>query len=138
MTAWAVKQRSAHVERRTLTADEVFGANDLPRKWVSIPEWADGDDSAGLYVRGMTVGEHGVLADIVQKGGGRSARGTQEYIAATCCVDEQGNPVFAAEHAARLAGKASVVLERIAATALSMSGVSMQDLLEDEESEGND
>ena len=108
------------MNRRVLTADEIFICNDLPREWVATPEWtAPGvnGDECGLYVSTMDAASKEQWEDRITDSRGQrdsSKVGIMMASALACvCVDEAGDKVFTAEQVDQLSHKSGAVVVRL-------------------------
>lgn len=103
----------------TLDRAAILAAQDIQTEVVNVPEWG-GD----VRVRGMT----GVQRDAfdratVDADGKADLTNFAARLAATCVVDDQGNPLFTLDDIDLLADKSGAALQRVSAVAMRLSGL---------------
>lgn len=106
--------------RRVLTPDEIFISNDLPREWVSTPEWrpenANGDE-CGLYVSTLDAAskEQWESEVLTSRGEPKSDKAglVMALALSRSCVDESGQRVFNVDQVEQLSRKSSAVIGRL-------------------------
>ena len=126
-------------------------AVDLPTERVYVPEWADGDPSAYVNVRGMTAMEKDLWeashipddpGDIPEKGKESKAAArirrqkmTKEIminararLVSLTAVDDAGARIYGEEDIPMLSKKSGLVIDRIVEVAQRLSGMRQADL----------
>jgi len=109
-------------DKLILTRDMIFGAEDLPRLEVSIPEW-----HGSVFIRTMTGGERDRF-----EAGWKADPSTDiraRLAAATLC-DAEGVLLFTGDDVALLSRKSSKALDRIFAASTAHSGLTDRDIEE--------
>jgi hypothetical protein len=102
-------------KRKVLTAVDILAAEDLAVVEVDVPEWG-----GIVRLRPLTAQEAIRFAeDAKENKGATSAVG----VAAMCCVDEKGKPLFTAQQAEQLKSKSLRAMMRIQKEALRINGL---------------
>lgn len=106
--------------RRVLTSEEIFISNDLPREWVSTPEWRPADangDECGLYVSTLdAASKEQWESEITTRLGERDEDKTGLVMAlalSRSCVTEAGERIFTPDQVERLSRKSGPVVTRL-------------------------
>lgn len=117
--------------RRQLTRSAILAKTEMPRRFVSTPEWADGDVNAGVWVRGMTGRERdeyetrkGEMIRTAKDAGAEYDRGTwrAEFVQ-LCAVTETGVGMFNATDVQGLASLSAAPLDRLYDAIAELSGI---------------
>lgn len=110
-----------------LTLDSIKGADDIKTRTVAVPEWG-----GEVLVKSMT---GRLRSNLEQKVSSNAAHGdVKMMIVTSCCVNEDGSPLFTLADKKWLAEKAAAPLETIFEAACKMSGIGIE---ADEDAEGN-
>ena len=106
--------------------------DDLPRSWVSVPEWG-----GGVYVRTLLGTERDQfeqsLVDERPVGGGKTkprlnATNVRARLVVLCAVDATGARIFKDEDAVALGRKSGKALDRVFAVAQQINGLTKEDV----------
>lgn len=116
----------------TLTRDQIFAIEDLPRETVEVPPWG-----GSVIVRGLTAAERDdyELSSVLERGtAGKPAvislANLRARLVVRCVVNELGERVFSDEDAEALGRKSGLAIEYIFPTAQRLSGLSRKALEE--------
>lgn len=120
------------VKRVVLNSDEIFAYPDLPKTWISTPEWGKG---SGVFIRGMTGAERDQFeAKVSGLESGTSVKMDYSNIRATlvsmCAVNDEGDRIFKSSDVDALGRKSAAVLDRLFDIARSASGIGDADMKE--------
>lgn len=110
-----------------LTSEAILGADDLPRRKVSIPEWK-GD----VWVRTMTGAQRDEL-ELRAMGGPNAAQNLKNiraWMAAQTICDASGRLLFAANDIDALGKKSGAALDRVFEEAQKLNNLGKDDLEE--------
>ncbi len=114
---------------KTLTRDEILGADDLKTESVKVPEWG-----GTVLVRELTGAERDAWeASVVKTNGTKVTIDSQNMrakLAALCIVDGDGKRVFTEKDVVKLGAKSAVALDRVTDVARRLSRIG-EDELED-------
>jgi hypothetical protein len=113
----------------TLTADQIFAADDQVIEPLSVPEWG-----GKIYVRSISAKERGrIVAEAARfrESKGKNVTFMEDFdanfvILAAC--DDAGSPIFSRDQKAQLLIKNAAVVARIAKRAQELAGMSKEDL----------
>jgi len=110
--------------------EKILAADDLPTHAVECPEW-----NCTLYVRTMTGTERdGYEGDVMGRQGSGTASmrldGLKAYLVVLTVVDEDGARVFEESDLDKVQQKSSKVINRLADVALSVNGLTADDVEE--------
>lgn len=114
-----------------LSADDILGADDLPREPVDVPEWG-----GQVLVQGMngTARDRFEAAMMNDSMDGVSKDNAMDMyrarLAASCLVDENGKRLFQGAAVKRLGEKSATALTRVVEVASRLSGLSDSDVKE--------
>jgi hypothetical protein len=126
----ATKKNGASV----LTADQILGADDIKKEFVSTPEWADGSPDAGVYVRGLTGFERDAFEDAITERKGKNVEVNISNIRAELAIraacDAEGKLIFTPEQVEALGKKNARPLDGIFSVAQRLSGITSDDVQE--------
>jgi len=112
------------MDKKILTKQDIFAANDIHTERVNVPEWG-GD----VFVRTMSGTERDQLeASIIIEEDKRDLRNLRAKIVALSVVDEKGKRVFLFEDVLALGTKSARALDRIFAVAQRLSGFTKKDV----------
>lgn len=103
-----------------LSKDAILGADDLPTRDITVPEWGGDVRVRGLTGRERDRFEMSIAA--AQKGGSGEVD-LRAPIVGRCLVDEEGNRLFTDKELGRLAAKSGAVLDRLFDVVRQMSGM---------------
>jgi hypothetical protein len=114
-----------------LSLDQILAADDLQTEWVPIPEWAPAGspnrDAYGVHVRSLNGRERAAWQQASLMGNGKNQtvnfQQTTVKLVVLAVVDAEGKRIFTDAQATDLQKKNSAVLERIADTAMKLSGI---------------
>jgi len=110
-----------------LTAGQILGADDLPRKEVDVPEWG-----GTVYVRTMTGAEQVAWSDRATANG--DTKVSQDDIIAdllvSVLVDQNGNQILSKGDAPKLKDKSAAVLIRLSQIAMKHNTITDDDIKE--------
>jgi hypothetical protein len=115
---------AAETTKKTLTADDIFGADDLKLESVDVPEWG-----GRVFVRQMSAGARDAY-DVSQTDEGDKLNLTNfrsRLVAFTCC-DEGGTLLFTQDQVEKLAAKSAAPLLRVFAAAKELNKVGTEAL----------
>ena len=114
---------------KTLTRDEILGADDLKTESVEVPEWG-----GTVIVRELTGAERDSWEASVVKTNGKKvtvdSRNMRAKLCSLCIVDENGKRVFSEKDAIKLGAKSASALDRVTDAAKRLSRIG-EDELED-------
>jgi hypothetical protein len=100
--------------------------------WVKTPEWADGNDAAGVWVRPLSGRERAKWQEQSTIQGRRVNKVDYDRVVVgaviMATVDESGRPLFSQHDELWLLDKSSGVLERISDAILTLSGLNEENL----------
>ncbi len=102
-----------------LTAKEILAADDQPREWVAVPEWAPASTNGeakdfGVYVSVMSGTDRDAFeASVVGDGKSRNMENFRSRVCARCIVDDKGKRLFADKDVVALGRKSGVALDRV-------------------------
>lgn len=119
-----------------LTAKEILGAEDQPREWVPVPEWApvsaNGNASDfGVYITVMSgVDRDAFEASVVGDGKKRDMANFRSRVCARCIVDAKGKRLFADKDVEALGRKSGVALDRVWESARKLNRMTEADMKE--------
>jgi hypothetical protein len=113
------------------TAEQIFAADDLGLKRVSIKEWPAADGTPGeLFIRVLSVGARD---EYERMWIGKKETGIEnfrsEYLA-RCLCDEKGVLVFSHDQVAKLAAKSGAVVSKLFDLALAHNNMTEADVEE--------
>lgn len=115
---------------RTLTEEEVYQADDLTREFVAVPEWANGDPEAGVYIRTMSGTERDQFEEDISKTKGKKTeinfKNIRARLVAMTACDENGKPIFT--NIDKLGEKSSKALDRCFGVAQRLNGMTDKDV----------
>ena len=116
--------------KRVLTKDDIFGADDLQREEVFVPEW-----NGHLFVRTLTGNERDSLeASVEGPTGKRDLKAFRTRLLTMAIVDEEGLNLFTEKDVGKLGKKSARAINRVFTKALAMSAMRAEDM---EEAAGN-
>jgi len=114
---------------KTLTRDEILGADDLKTESVKVPEWG-----GTVMVRELTGAERDAWeASVVKTNGTKVTIDSQNMrakLAALCIVGDDGKRVFTEKDTIKLGAKSATALDRVTDVARRLSRIG-EDELED-------
>lgn len=109
---------------KILTKDEIFGADDLKREKVDVPEW-----NGSVWVRALSGRERDKLeTSIIGEDGKRRYDNLRAKLVVLSVVDEEGNRLFAFEDADEVGKKSARAIDRIFTVAQKLSGITPDDV----------
>lgn len=112
---------------KTLTRDEILGADDLKTESVKVPEWG-----GVVLVRELTGAERDSWeASVVKTNGTKVTIDSQNMrakLVALCVVDADGKRVFTEKDAVKLGAKSASALDRVVDTARRLSRIGEDEL----------
>ncbi len=112
---------------KTLTRDEILGADDLKTESVDVPEWG-----GSVFVRELTGAERDTWeASVVKTNGTKVTIDSQNMrakLVALCVVDGDGKRVFTAKDAKELGAKSAAALDRVVDAARRLSRIGEDEL----------
>lgn len=122
---------------KLLSAEEILAADDLDYVDVEVPEWTPpGRPAHSVRLRAMTAGTAmAFAADVANE---QKKREAMVRLLLECAVDEEGVPIFKAEHLAALQEKSFKVFQRLQNEALILNGFATEEGEEEGEAEKND
>lgn len=108
---------------KILSASEILNAQDLPRKYVEVPQWG-----GGVYVRTLTGAEKDEYDQslFVPDADGKIKRDPSNFrakLCSLCMVDENGKRLFSFEEARALGAKSAAALTAIYEAAQELNGM---------------
>ena len=107
-----------------LTKEQILQADDLPREFVSVPEWG-GD----VYVRTMTGAERDAWeVETVMEADKVNRVNLRARMCARCIVDDKGARLFTDKEAEKLGDKSAAALERVFSVAIRLNALSNKDV----------
>jgi hypothetical protein len=107
--------------RKYLSAEDIFGAEDIKTVEVEVPEWG------GIVRLRMMSGEEAAqFSRMVEKDKGNA----NLKVLAMCAVNEAGDLLFTEEDVERLKKKSLAAIARLAKEAMRINGVSPGDAAE--------
>lgn len=121
---------------KLLSADQVFAAEDREYAEVPTPEWADGDEDAGIRLQSLSGRERDKFeASMTEaKGNGKMRRNLDNLRArliALCAVNEDGSLMFKSSGQVEMLGNKNVKpLQRLFDKCQELSGMSDDDVEE--------
>jgi len=117
--------------KKSLKAESIFEADDLPRIWIPTPEWGK---NSGVYIRGMTGIERDTfeanVSGMDSDSGRIDFRNLRAKLVSMCAVDEEGNRIFNDSQVELLGQKSGAVLDILFDTARKASGIGDNDVKE--------
>jgi hypothetical protein len=114
-----------------LTADQILGADDLPKEPVSVPEWGGTVLVQGMSGTDRDRFESAMLNDSMD--GIAKDKAMDMYrarLAAACLVDRDGKRLFQGAAVKRLGEKSAQALSRVVDVASRLSGLTDSDVKE--------
>lgn len=119
------------MENRILTAEEIQAADDLAVEFVPVPEWAGGDETAGVYVRTLPGWERDAFeASFVRDA--NAPRDLNNFRARLCAVAIVGadkrTRLFDDHQIGALGRKSGVALDRVYTAAERLNAFSKRDI----------
>ncbi len=112
---------------KTLTRDEILGADDLNTESVDVPEWG-----GTVFVRELTGSERDTWeASVVKTNGTKvtiDSRNMRAKLVALCVVDADGKRVFTEKDAIKLGAKSAAALDRVVDAARRLSRIGEDEL----------
>jgi hypothetical protein len=107
---------------KTLTRDEILGAEDLKSETVEVPEWG-----GAVIVRELTGSERDTWeASVVKTNGTKvtiDSHNMRAKLAALCIVDGDGKRMFTDKEAVALGSKSAAALDRVTDVARRLSRI---------------
>ena len=107
---------------KTLTRDEILGADDLKTESVDVPEWG-----GAVTVRELTGTERDLWESSVVKTNGADvtidSKNMRAKLAALCIVDDEGKRLFTEKDAIKLGEKSAAALDRVTDVARRLSRI---------------
>lgn len=114
---------------KTLSRDEILGADDLKSESVEVPEWG-----GAVIVRELTGAERDAWESSVVKTNGTKvtvdSRNMRAKLAALCIVDDEGKRMFSEKDTVALGNKSAAALDRVTDAARRLSRIG-EDQLEE-------
>lgn len=102
-------------DTKTLSADDILGADDMRPEPVDVPEWG-----GRVFVRPMTAKEHDAFDLAGIEGAKDETDADKSYMAnyrarlvAACCCDQAGKLLFVPAQVAALGKKSTAALTRV-------------------------
>ncbi len=103
---------------KALSKSEILGASDVTVEALDVPEWG-----GRVYLRTMSGSDYDAFSELAAASPG--GVGLRADIVSRCLCDENGQPQqWSAEEVVALGERAGHVLDRVAAAALRISGIS--------------
>ena len=107
---------------KTLSRDEILGADDLKSESVKVPEWG-----GAVIVRELTGAERDAWESSVVKTNGTKvtvdSQNMRAKLAALCIVDDEGKRMFTEKDALLLGKKSAAALDRVTDVARRLSRI---------------
>ena len=107
---------------KTLSRDEILGADDLKSESVEVPEWG-----GAVIVRELTGAERDAWESSVVKTNGTKvtvdSQNMRAKLAALCIVDDKGERMFTEKDAIVLGKKSAAALDRVTDVARKLSRI---------------
>ena len=110
-------------ERRVLTKDDIFAAEDITTEEVYVPEWG-----GVVYVKTLSGSERDELEKSIFSAGEADPSNLRAKLVAMATVDKEGNRLFTFADAERLGKKSARALDRVFSVAQRLSGMLPQDV----------
>jgi hypothetical protein len=111
----------------------ILAADDLVRREVHVPEWADPESGADtVLIRGLTGAERDEYeASMVRQRGNEMVANLSNIRAGLvlrCCIDENGNRLFTGTDLGALGEKSAAALDRVFDAAAALSRLNEKDI----------
>jgi hypothetical protein len=107
---------------KTLTRDDILGADDLKTESVKVPEWG-----GIVIVRELTGSERDTWeASVVKTNGTKvtiDSHNMRAKLAALCIIDDDGKRMFTDKEAVKLGEKSAAALDRVTDVARRLSRI---------------
>jgi len=116
-------------ERKVLSAEDILGAADFTCEFVAVPEWANGDARAGVWVRSLSGTDRDAFEAAVYAGGKRNLTNVRARLCALCMVGaDQRTRLFSDHQAQALGQKSAAALDRVFNVACRLNALSARDV----------
>lgn len=116
-----------NLEKKYLSRDDVFAADDRVTEEVEVPEWG-----GWLRVRSLSGAERDALEQsmVVQRGNERTMNllAFRQKLVSRTVIDDLGKRLFSDADIAELGKKSSAALDKVAGVALRVSKMSQEDV----------
>lgn len=114
-----------------LSRDQILGADDLPRRSVSVPEWG-----GEVIVRTLSGRERDEWEVAVSKRSGGTPQNIRAAWAAATICDDAGQPLFTVEDVEALGRKSGAALARVFDVAAQLNHLTDSDVEDLEKNSG--
>lgn len=114
---------------KTLSAAQIFEADDSSIEWVDVPEWG-----GGVFVKNMSGEERDAYEQSCMKKDGReyapSLDNMRAKLLVQTVVDEDGKRLFTDSQVAKLGAKSARAIQRVYNVASKLNGITDADIEE--------